>query len=700
MSVLTYPPTNEEEIFRHCTKECGIITATEDQQYFALGCMTCSEKFLYFDAFIEHMQTRHYSDNDGDSKSRKRRHDEDESEDLTDGHPPLLDPPEVMIKEEKYDVDEDADACDNEPLLNNDDDYADNFYNVKREKTDPNTSLPVSDASYLADSYGNFNDDYAEDDDMGDEDANYDDLVEESLLDSSSTVGVTSHIKDRKMIQFLIEAYRRNTFLWDHRHPQFRDRVKRGQFIEWINAEFKKRFNLVLAKDAVTRKWDNLRTVYKRECNRMALERTNVSTLWYFRELHFLNNLYGGNTKLSEAVVKETIYRRRFSALWNDISTTKLLDMLKSYPCFYDKYNIDYRSKEKRGEALHRMAVELAPFIEVSTIQISKRISQLRFDYSKQKQERIMCEMTGRAFTPTYSYYENMIFMDGDVAPFKCEHCPMIMNTPRELDTHQMSHQHKTQALKSSSSTSMGSSGTSQSSGNTNNVSGSSYYCPICQLGFTELEQYNRHKQMHPVLKEVKYHCDLCTASFREKSNYEEHMRRHNDELLLPDLNSIIPDNKEELITSDTPSYDQDSKAYVKNQCYYPTWRPPFPSPVKAELNNSNPDNSDELITSDAPSYDSSSPQDSKAYVKNQCYYPNCGRQFASRSGMLEHVKTHSEEEFPCDICGKSFKSVKNLQNHKQIHDAVKKYICKICGSAFAQAAGLYLHKRRHNRSM
>lgn len=467
------------------------------------------------------------------------------------------------------------------------------------------------------------------------------------MFQSSTTPGVTSHIKDRKLIQFLIDAYRRNTFLWDHRHPQFRDRVKRGQFIEWINSEFKKRYNIVLAKDAVTRKWDNLRTVYKRECNRMALEKTNVSTLWYFKELHFLNSMYGGQQKMSDTVVKETIYRRRFSALWNDISTNKLLDLLKQCPCFFDKYNIDYRSKEKRGEALQKMAVELAPFIEVSTIQISKRISQLRFDYSKQKQERIMCEMTGRQFTPSYTYYENMLFMDNDVAPFKCEHCPMISNSPREYDTHLMTHQHKSQSSSNSSNNGLNQSGYSNIGSG-----GSTYYCPVCQLGFNELEQFNRHKQLHPVLKEVKYHCDLCTASFREKSNYEEHMRRHNDELLIPDLNAIVPDGN------------------------------------------------DELFKLDVPSYGSQSPE-TKATFKTPCRYPGCSRQFSSRSNMMEHIKSHySDEEFNCDICHKTFRSAKNLHNHKQIHDAVKKYICKICGSAFAQAAGLYLHKRRHNRSI
>uniref|UniRef100_A0A1A9WWZ4 MADF domain-containing protein n=1 Tax=Glossina brevipalpis TaxID=37001 RepID=A0A1A9WWZ4_9MUSC len=653
MSVLAYPPTNEEEILRHCTKECGIITTTDDHQYFALGCLSCPVKFLYFDAFIEHMQTMHINcdvekgnfnnttEHNGNNVGiiEKRRHTEEEGEDLTDTDPALLEPQMVLVKQEKIDDENEDDGAriNNEPILPNDDDMPELYYNVKQEQPDTEVSMDIGDSSFMGDSFGSYGEEYGaegeeeEPSNNGDDDTNYDDLVEESLLENSSSVGVTNHIKDRKMIQFLIDAYRRNTFLWDHHHPQFRDRIKRSRFIDWINLEFKRRFNLILAKDAVTRKWDNLRTVYKRECNRMALEKTNVSTLWYFKELHFLNRLYGGNQKLSDAVVKETVYRRRYSALWNDLSTNKLLALLKTYPCFYDKYNIDYRSKEKRGEALQKMALELQKMIEVTTIQISKRISQLRFDYSKQKQERLMCEMTGRIFSPTYSYYEQMIFMDGDIAPFKCEYCPMVINTPREMDTHVMTHQ--------------------QSSSSGGSVGGSKYYCPYCQLGYNDLEQFNIHKQIHiqpSQSKEAKYNCDLCTASFREKSNYDEHMRRHNDELLLPDLSTIPPDSSDEIITDDNGPFTMTSQDQERNF---------------------------------------------------KCDYPGCGLTFTTRITMMDHVKQHyNEEEFSCEICGKGFKSIKNLQNHKQIHDAVKKYICKICGSAFAQAAGLYLHKRRHNR--
>ncbi|XP_036342986.1 zinc finger protein 721-like [Rhagoletis pomonella] len=454
------------------------------------------------------------------------------------------------------------------------------------------------------------------------------------------------HIKDRKMIQFLIDSYRRNTFLWDHRHPQFRDRAKRQHFLEWIVMEFKRRFNLSLAKDAVTRKWDNLRTVYKRECNRMALENTNISTLWYFKDLHFINRLYGGNQKMTEAIVKETVYRRRYSALWNDVSTTKLLSMVEQYPCFYNKYNIDYRSKEKRGEALQQMATELQKMIDVSTIQISKRISQLRFDYSKQKQERLLCEQNNKVFVPSYTYYDQMLFMDADIAPFKCDFCPVIVQSPRELEVHLSTHQPE-----------------------------GSYACNVCPVSFSDVDQLNQHKQIHaPTHKEVKYWCDLCTASFRTKEVYDEHMRRHNDELLLPSLANIPPLGSE----------DGNSLMKMENNDYDGCYSCDICGKSFANMVYLNSHRAQHTNASD------------RSY---RCDYPHCGRLFTARHSMMEHARQHySDEEFKCEICGKSFKSLKNLQNHKQIHDAIKRYVCKICGSAFAQAAGLYLHKRRHNR--
>ncbi|XP_067637494.1 uncharacterized protein [Eurosta solidaginis] len=689
MSILPYQPTSDEDIFRLCTKECGVITATEDQQYFALGCMFCPAKFLYFDAFIGHMQTEHgsqmmdqkgifggmlgvgYEGSYGDNNNGRGRSGQ-AAEDLTDTDPSLLVPQTVMIKEEIDEEPSQLPSHDNSiTSFSNENELAggtNSMYGVTQQRANTEIKMERENDSFVSDNYGNY-EDYANNDNgddanyqgEDDDENNYDDLVEQSLLGGSNEndSGLAMHIKDRKMIQFLIDAYRRNQFLWDHRHPQFRDRVKRQQFVDWIVMEFKRRFNLSLARDAVTRKWDNLRTVYKRECNRMSLENTNISTLWYFKELHFLNRLYGGNQKMSEAVIKETVYRRRFSALWNDVSTTRLLSMVQQYPCFYNKYNVDYRSKEKRGEALQQMAMELQKMVDVTTIQISKRISQLRFDYSKQKQERLFCEQNNKEFRPSYTFYEQMLFMDADIAPFKCDFCPVIVQSPRELDVHLHTHRPE----------------------------GASYPCDICDLTFLDVDQLNQHKTTHlPANKDVKYWCDLCTASFRTKEVYDEHMRRHNDELLLPSLANMPP----------TPSGNDMSGSTLEDD-----------DPL---MNMAHHNECDEGYSCDICGksfenmvYLNAHRAQHRTLVDHhrtyRCEYANCGRLFSSQQLLMSHAKQHNyEEEHKCNVCGKIFKSLKNLMNHKQIHDAIKRYVCKICGSAFAQAAGLYLHKRRHNR--
>ncbi|EDX01819.1 putative zinc finger protein 840 [Drosophila yakuba] len=745
MSVLAYPRTNDEEIFRHCTKDCGMVTATEDFQYFALRCIFCSEKFLYFDSFIGHMQTVHLGDQSVANTAAASRHSFNlgepmslsgrngdllnfhEIEDLTDADTALLEP-QMVIKQELQDLP----CSDDDVVADDDDDDEHRLHDSEAGEDEDEAILPESDVPVVSsktrarkkvtkqrqrdmssevliagdgdssmDDYGDPDHSYM-DDNSGDnmdfagfdgvnhsgfgpesDFLSYDEMVEESLLGRDREV--TMHIKDRKMIQFLIHSYQRNPFLWDHGNAQFRDRVKRARFLDWIVLEFKSRFNISLAKDAITRKWDNLRTVYKRECNRMALEKTNISTLWYFKELHFLNEVYSYNDKMSDAVVKETSYRRRFSAIWNDTSTAKLLSMVKRYQCFYNRFDPDYRSKERRGEGLHQMAIELQQLIDVTTIQISKRISQLRFDYSKQKMERLNSERLGKKFIANYLYYDQMHFMDDDIPPFKCAHCPEIVQTLRELDLHMLTHQPSL---------------------------GGGYYCNICSIQFHNAEEFDSHKQLHlGGVTDIKFNCELCTASFREKANYDEHLRRHNEELFLPSLalnhsimeggigdDEIGVEGEESrgsgsrrrrthaAKTADDMVDDDDqmgggggggsdiAKPYGCDVC-----RRSFATPGHL--------NAHRIVHQD---------ERERCY---KCDYPQCNKSFVARNSLFEHLKQHySNEEFKCDICGKTFKSTKNLQNHKQIHDKIKRYVCQICGSAFAQAAGLYLHKRRHNR--
>lgn len=68
------------------------------------------------------------------------------------------------------------------------DDYAGGYYSVKPEQITNDMTMDFGDSSYMGDSFGSYTDEYAGDDDdfdqsINDDDTNYDDLVEESLLE-------------------------------------------------------------------------------------------------------------------------------------------------------------------------------------------------------------------------------------------------------------------------------------------------------------------------------------------------------------------------------------------------------------------------------------------------------------------------------------------------------------------------------------
>lgn len=56
---------------------------------------------------------------------------------------------------------------------------------------------------------------------------------------------------------------------------------------------------------------------------------------------------------------------------------------------------------------------------------------------------------------------------------------------------------------------------------------------------------------------------------------------------------------------------------------------------------------------------------------------------------------------FPCHFprCGKVFKNVSTLKQHKLLHSNVKRYVCPIenCGKKFQQYASLWQHKKKHH---
>ncbi|XP_012997197.3 zinc finger protein 764 [Cavia porcellus] len=84
-----------------------------------------------------------------------------------------------------------------------------------------------------------------------------------------------------------------------------------------------------------------------------------------------------------------------------------------------------------------------------------------------------------------------------------------------------------------------------------------------------------------------------------------------------------------------------------------------------------------------------------RADQRHGCYM--CGKSFAWRSTLVEHLYTHTgEKPFQCPDCGKGLGRASSLSKHRAIHRGERPHCCPDCGRAFTQRSALTTHLRVH----
>ncbi|CAO1384898.1 unnamed protein product [Diamesa tonsa] len=82
-----------------------------------------------------------------------------------------------------------------------------------------------------------------------------------------------------------------------------------------------------------------------------------------------------------------------------------------------------------------------------------------------------------------------------------------------------------------------------------------------------------------------------------------------------------------------------------------------------------------------------------------KCSFLECGKCFYTSSHLKEHTKIHfNQADYKCDNtdCGRTFIHMSSFKKHQKMHLGIKDHVCIICTKAFSQSHHLKDHLKTH----
>ncbi|XP_054180724.1 PR domain zinc finger protein 15 isoform X7 [Homo sapiens] len=238
------------------------------------------------------------------------------------------------------------------------------------------------------------------------------------------------------------------------------------------------------------------------------------------------------------------------------------------------------------------------------------------------------------------------------------------------------------------------------------------FQCEMCFRFFSTNSNLSKHKKKHG---DKKFACEVCSKMFYRKDVMLDHQRRHLEgvrrvkrEDLEAGGENLVRYKKE---PSGCPVCGKDIALMDDHQ------REEFIGKIGIS-SEENDDNSDESADSEPHKYSCKRCQltfgRGKEYLKHIMEVHKekgygcsiCNRRFALKATYHAHMVIHRENLpdpnvqkyiHPCEICGRIFNSIGNLERHKLIHTGVKSHACEQCGKSFARKDMLKEHMRVHD---
>ncbi|XP_076130563.1 PR domain zinc finger protein 15 isoform X1 [Alosa pseudoharengus] len=207
--------------------------------------------------------------------------------------------------------------------------------------------------------------------------------------------------------------------------------------------------------------------------------------------------------------------------------------------------------------------------------------------------------------------------------------------------------------------------------------------CPICGKVFSCRSNMNKHLLTHG---DKKYTCEICGRKFFRVDVLRDHIHVHFKDIALMD--------------------ELEREEFIKK--------------IGISMEESD-ENSDEEDGKDDPEHHKYTCKKCQVtFAKGRDYLKHimdlhkergygcviCNRRFALKATYNAHLVIHREQLpdpavqryiHPCEMCGRIFNSIGNLERHKIIHTGVKSHSCEQCGKSFARKDMLKEHLRVHD---
>ncbi|XP_016345893.1 PR domain zinc finger protein 15-like [Sinocyclocheilus anshuiensis] len=312
---------------------------------------------------------------------------------------------------------------------------------------------------------------------------------------------------------------------------------------------------------------------------------------------------------------------------------------------------------------------------------------------------RYKCSTCGKSFR-----VENALRFHNcrtDDKTFQCEICSRFFSTNSNLSKHKKKHGEKLYAceicnkmfyrkdvMQDHQRRHVGPKNMKREELEANGEEGSKYRkepsaCPICGKVFSCRSNMNKHLLTHG---DKKYTCEICGRKFFRVDVLRDHIHVHFKDIALLD--------------------EQEREDFIKK------------IGISMEESDDSSDEEDEKNDPDHHKYSCKKCQ--MTFAKGRDYLKHimdmhkekgynctmCNRRFALKATYNAHLVIHRDHLpdpavqkyiHPCDMCGRIFNSIGNLERHKIIHTGVKSHCCDQCGKSFARKDMLKEHLRVHD---